>query len=91
MNDEEVKLLWMAVVIQAIEDYIAISPVVTNKQEQKAVKLQAEAWFSNAGADYQEVCSNAGIDSRILRKIVMQGNKYKILKLLAIYRNKREE
>lgn len=57
------KLLWRAVIIQAITDAVARN----RKQQFRYYKMEAIRWFSHDSVDFQDVCHRADLDPSYVR------------------------
>lgn len=57
--------LWVAVILQAIAD------AHNNGKTNRRAKVEARAWFEEAGEDFLEVCDLAGVDPGIIRDVAL--------------------
>lgn len=78
--------LFLNVIIQIVEDYAFDIPVGANVEERKLAKTQAKSWFTNNSEDFNEVCDNAGINAKWLRKRVLASNPKSLQRLINAFR-----
>lgn len=81
-DNEAFKRLWIAVVIQAIEDLTILS----TKQEDVLARNQAFNWFRSNSADFKETCLNADIEPEWLRSKIRNASPKQLRYLINEYR-----
>ena len=66
MNTDDLRYLWLSVLVQACRD--ARAPEWDSKAEVMVARYEARSWIEGGGKDFQHVCALAGVEPTVVQQ-----------------------